>query len=442
MSLKGREYVSKDHDSDHSETVFRDDIQLIESKLNYKLCTLLNERQMLLERSELSPEKRKELLIQRLAYESLCFESLKTNVQPKRVNFLNKDFSVLSEMEAKIAELSRKVNDEATSNQQKGSSDLLTNAPVKLAVFDMLFLVSQKKNHTNVLEKLLLLQKGLIVLVEKYKKQKIECLLYSLATENTTSREDVLQNIINEITNCAMKKTNDDLIKYEIDHVMALLSRSCDTLLTSPLPLTMFSTDMYYFETFVDNIYECLKRELAVWVAELKNCFDKILMKIKEGQWCFQLEQERKCTEKKFVVSDLSNVIVLKSVIDGQILFMTSDHSSDVPNINDKNAFFAFLEELKNQYLVLEKTFDCSNNYNKVVMDDDKSVALQTDFNQASQLSKHVNKSKSDQNSSSYSKEEGGSCAHAEKTLQKRYCEEIEQLRVSFDFKLYAYVLV
>lgn len=425
VSLKGREYASKEQEGDHSEMVFRDDIQLIESKLNFKLCILLNERQLLLEKNELSSQKKKELLIQRLAYESICFENLKKSMQPKRMNFL-KDFSILSEMEAKIAELNRKVNDETTSNQQK-SNDIFTNAPIKLAVFDILYLVSQKKNHSNVLEKLLLLQKGLVALVEKYKQQKIECLLYSLAVENTNSRgEDVLQNIINEITNCAMKKTNEDLVKYEIDHMMALLSRSCDTLLMSPLPLTMFSTDMYYFEIFVDNIYESLKRELAVWVSLFKNCFDKILMKIKEGQWCFQLEQERKCTEKKCFVSDLSNVIVLKSVIDGQILFMTNDHSSEVPNINDKNEFFVFLEELKNQYLLLEKSFDCSNSYNKV---DDKSVQLQgeqKDFNQASQLLKH-SKPKPEQ----INKENNSLCASTEKTLQKRYCEEIEQLRVS-----------
>lgn len=419
VSLKGREYVMKEQEVDNSETVFRDDIQIIESKLSYRLCNLLNERQILLEKNELSPQKKKELLIQRLAYESLCFESLKASMQPKRLNFL-KDLTVLSEMEAKIADLSRKVNNEATSNQQK-TSDILTYAPIKIAMFDIIYLVSQKKSYSGVLEKLFLLQKGLIVLVEKYKKQKIEGLLYSLAVENTNSREDVLQNIINEITNCAMKKTNEDLVKFEIDHLMALLSRSCNTLLMSPLPLTMFSTDMYYFEAFVDKIYHSLKRELAVWVSELKTCFDKVLVKIKEGQWCFQLEQERKTTEKKCLVSDLSNAIVLKSVIDGQILFMTCDHFSEVPNINDKHEFFIFLEELKDQYSLLEKSLDCSNSYSKVV---DKSSHMdQYDFHQTS--------SNTELNNSSSDKEEQSLCATTEKTLQKRYCEEIEQLRVS-----------
>ncbi|XP_063700062.1 protein outspread-like [Culicoides brevitarsis] len=402
VSLKGRECAMKEQqpDSDHGEIVFRDDVQLIENKLTYRLCSLLNERQLLLEKNELTCQRKKELLIQRLAYESVCFESLKSSMQPKRFNFL-KDLSILGEMEAKIADLSRKVNNEVASNQQK-SSDTLTYAPVKLAMFDILYLVSQKKNHSSVLEKLLSLQKGLIALVEKYKKQKIECLLYSLAVENKNSREDVLQNIINEITNCAMKKTNEDLVKYEIDHMMALLSRSCDTLLKSPLPLTMFSTDMYYFESFVDKIYHSLKRELAVWVSELNNCFDKVLLKIKEGQWCFQLEQERNA-EKKFLLSDLSNVIVLKSVIDGQILFMTSDLSSDVPFVHDRNEFFTFLEELKDQYQYLETSFDPTNKNCE-----SETVAL-----------KHA---KSEADEMSFSRD-------AEKTLQKRYCEEIEQLR-------------
>lgn len=423
VSLKGREYAMKEQEGDPSEIVLRDDVQLIESKLSSRLCTLLNERQILLEKNELSPQKKKELLIQRLAYESICFENLKTSMQPKRFNFL-KDLTVLSEMESRIADLSRKVNNETTSDQQK-ISDTLAYVPLKLAMFDILYLVSQKKNHSSVLEKLLLLQKGLIAIVEKYKKQQIEGLLYSLAVENTNSREDVLQNIINEITNCAMKKTNEDLVKFEMDHMMALLSRSCDTLLMSPLPLTMFSTDMYYFEIFVDKIYHSLKRELAGWVSELKNCFDKVMVKIKEGQWCFQLEQERKSNEKKCLVSDLSNAIVLKSVIDGQILFMTSENYSEIPNINDKNNFFVFLEELKDQYLVLEKSFYCSNSYCKNTQLDGEQYGQQE-----RQLLKH-NKNKSEQNNLSSNNEENSLCANTEKTLQKRYCEEIEQLRVS-----------
>lgn len=410
ISLKGKEYLSKDSDVYTGENA----TQLIEMELNHKLNALLYNRRLLQEKNELSPLKKKELLLQRLSYESVCFEHLKTIMQIKKVSVF-KDFSFLHDIEVKIAELQRKTN-----------NDISSYVPTKLPLFDMTYLILQDKNHSNFLERLLILQKDLITTVEKYKKHKIEGLLNSLIIGNKNTREDVLQNVINEITNFAFQKTNEDLIKYEVHHLMALLSKSNENMIFSPLPLTMLSTDMYYFEILVDQIHESLKHELSVWILELNNCFDKISTKIKSSQCCLQLEQERKTTEKECLISNFSNLILLKSVIDGQVLFITKDHSSELPNINNKDAFFIFLEELKDQYLISEKSFS------KFYQIDDEDW-LQNETSHENQ-SKNNTLIKNNQIVMSGHKDDTSLSTSTEKTLQKRYREEIEQLRVCIFF--------
>uniref|UniRef100_A0A336LNQ4 CSON008213 protein n=1 Tax=Culicoides sonorensis TaxID=179676 RepID=A0A336LNQ4_CULSO len=354
ISVKETEITNQDNQQ-YCQKILSSNLQQIENKLTHKLYGLLEARQTLFENNKLSSAQKRNLLLQRLAFESVCFEKIKTKMYSQNINFL-RNFSNLSEIESKIADFTSQLNDNEVLLTQKKNIDNSEN-PAELSTEDILFLASQKQNTSNILEKLLILQQNMISSVEKYQKQKIEKILNSILVENWELRANILQNVFNEIKKCALKKTNEDLVKFEKDHVMNLFSKSIDTLIISPLPLTMLTTDMLFFEILVDIIYDSLKCELDSWYKVLKAYFNNETLNIKTGQKNFHGNREKKRSEKRITL-DVANIIALKSIIDGQIIFLSGDHSIELPNTIDLNEYVKFIEELKDQYIISESSFN------------------------------------------------------------------------------------
>lgn len=360
----------------------------LESQLKAKLSELLKQRRILRETNKLSHKKDLELLAERLAFESVCFGKLKDSLcradQPdKFVEHQTK--CEIVETTQLMALLKAKLCGKSSSIKNTGSLDVLAQVLAR-----RLLLTTSKLGHmselitssgslamsadSNSMEDLLRQQNELNLITKRYKINTIENLAYDLAAEtlNYISANNAVQGAVQEAYRYAQETVNSELIQFEISHIMQKTAKRYENSLAPSFGYTLTSQERISFEVFADAVQDSLRKEMESTIAQLTQCYEENLTKMKQGQWRLHLEQEHKASEGRQLLIEFADIIAQKALIDARISIIRGDTINanllvepinEISNEKEKKSLYSLsaMQKYENLFVELSEDMDISN---------------------------------------------------------------------------------
>lgn len=358
----------------------------LESQLKAKLSELLKQRRILRETNKLTHKKDLELLAERLAFESVCFGKLRDSLC--RADQLDK--FVEHQTKCEIAEttqlmalLKAKLCGKTAVVKNGGCLDVLAQVLAR-----RLLLTASKMGQMNVLtssaafpasvadsnfmEDLLRQQNELNLITKRYKINTIEILSYDLAAEtlNYISANSTVQGAVQEAWRYAQETVNAELIQYEISHIMKKTAKRYENSLAPSFGYALTSQERISFEVFADAVQDSLRKEMESTIAQLTQCYEDNLTKMKQGQWRLHLEQERKASEGRQLLIEFADIIAQKALIDAKISVIRGDTVNTNVNVEpelsgekEKRTFhsLASMQKYENLFMELSEDMDISS---------------------------------------------------------------------------------
>lgn len=357
----------------------------LESQLKVKLSELLKQRRILRETNKLTHKKDLELLAERLAFESVCFGKLRDSLC--RADQL--DTFVEHQTKCEIAEttqlmalLKAKLCGKTATIKNGGSLDVLAQVLARRLLLtasklgNMNELISSsafpESIDVNFMEDLLRQQNELNLITKRYKINTIENLAYDLAAEtlNYISANSTVQGAVQEAWRCAQETVNAELIQYEISHVMKKTAKRYENSLAPSFGYALTAQERISFEMFADAVQDSLRKEMESTIAQLTQCYEENLTKMKQGQWRLHLEQERKASEGRQLLIEFADIIAQKALIDARIAVIRGDPVNANLNVEpeltsdrEKKSFhsLASMQKYENLFVELSEDMDISN---------------------------------------------------------------------------------
>lgn len=362
----------------------------LEAQLKAKLTDLLKQRRILRETNKLTHKKDLELLAERLAFESVCFGKLRDSLCRADIQL---DKFVEHQTKCEIAEttqlmamLKAKLCGKAMPPQTGGSLDVLSQVLArrllltasKMGQSDMTtftttgFPTPSSVVNSNFIEDLLRQQNELSLITKRYKINAIENLAYDLAAEtlNYISANSSVQGAIQEAWRYAQETVNAELIQYEISHIMKKTAKRYENSMAPSFGYALTSQERISFEVFADAVQDSLRKEMEITIAQLTQCYEDNLTKMKQGQWRIHLEQERKASEGRQLLIEFADIVAQKALVDARIAVIRGDVVNGLhsPAADDKDSSsfghhlsLAKIQKYENLFLELADDMDMEN---------------------------------------------------------------------------------
>jgi hypothetical protein len=361
----------------------------LEAQLKAKLTDLLKQRRILRETNKLTHKKSLELLAERLAFESVCFGKLRDSLCRADVSL---DKFVEHQTKCEIAEttqlmamLKAKLCGKTMPQKNGGSLEVLSQVLAR-----RLLLTASKMEHndmatltfppplpnidSNFMEDLIRQQNELSLITKRYKINTIENLAYDLAAEtlNYISANGTVQGAIQEAWRYAQETVNAELIQYEISHIMKKTAKRYENSMAPSFGYALTSQERVSFEVFADAVQDALRKEMEITIAQLTQCYEDNLTKMKQGQWRIHLEQERKASEGRQLLIEFADIVAQKALVDARIAVIRGDVTSTNNNLNaDDSSSFSHqhqhrhglekIQKYENLFLELADDMDIGN---------------------------------------------------------------------------------
>ncbi|XP_055905657.1 protein outspread isoform X1 [Eupeodes corollae] len=348
----------------------------LEAQLRGKLGDLLKQRRVLRERNELTTRKDLELLAERIAFESVCFGKLRESINRAE----NPELFGQRQTRAEIAETSQLMSmlkaklGGKCAFKPSGSLDVLAGVLAR-----RLILSSFRKDKTKVpemdpvepkiLEELLRQQNEINLIAKRYKNNAMENLASGLAAETLSyiSSNDLVQGAVQEAWRQAQETVNAELVQSEIAHIMIRNAERFETSITPSFGYTLTAEERITFESFADAVHESLRKEMDNAIEQLSQCYDEALQKMKRGQWRMHLEQERKASEGRQLLSEFADIVAHKALVDARIAvlrgdYTTTESATQLATMDPGNAFsVSSLQKYENLFEELSNDLQISN---------------------------------------------------------------------------------
>nr|XP_036232490.1 protein outspread isoform X3 [Bactrocera oleae] len=307
----------------------------LESQLRTKLAELLKQRRVLRERNELTERKNMELLAERVAFESVCFGKLRDSVMRAE----NPELFCEKQTRTEVAETSHLMTmlkaklSGKCALKSSGTLDILAGVLAR-----RLMLSNYRKETTNremldpvdknIMEDLLRQQNEINLIAKRYKNNAMENLASGLAAETLSyiSSNDLVQGAVQEAWRQAQETVNAELVQSEIAHIMLRNAERFEQSLTPSFGYTLTAEERLSFEKFADAVHDALRKEMELAVAQLTQCYKEAIQKMKRGQWRLQLEQERKISEGRQLLTDFADIIAHKALVDARITVLRGEY--------------------------------------------------------------------------------------------------------------------
>lgn len=365
----------------------------LESQLKVKLSELLKQRRILRETSKLSHKKDLELLAERLAFESVCFGKLRDSLcradhPDKFVEHQTK--CEIAETTQLMALLKAKLCGKTSSIKNTGSLDVLAQVLARRLLLtasklgQMNELITSSSSSTspspvtvaadaNFMEDLLRHQNELNLITKRYKINTIENLAYDLAAEtlNYISANNAVQGAVQEAYRYAQETVNSELIQYEISHIMQKTAKRYENSLAPSFGYTLTAQERISFEVFADAVQDSLKKEMESTIAQLTQCYEENLTKMKQGQWRLHLEQHKSSGGRQLLI-EFADIIAQKALIDARISIIRGDTInanlliepiSEMSNEKERKSLYSLstMQKYENLFVELSEDMDISN---------------------------------------------------------------------------------
>ncbi|CAD7085941.1 unnamed protein product [Hermetia illucens] len=318
----------------------------LEVQLREKLGDLLKQRRILRERNQLTPQKDLELLAERVAFESVCFGKLRdsiTRAENPSMFGEKQTKAELAETSQLMAMLKAKLSGKC-SFKPTGSIDVLASVLARRLV-----LTSGRNGQQTIselppvsqrsMDELLRQQNEINLITKRYKNNAMESLACALAAETLSyiSSNDTVQGAVQEAWRHAQEAVNSELIQSEITHIMMRNAECFESSVTPAFGYTLTPEERISFENFADAVQDILRKEMENAIDQLTQCYEECLGKMKRGQWRLHLEQERKASEGRQLLSEFADVIAHKALIDARIAVLKGAYVSkeiSKPNVS------------------------------------------------------------------------------------------------------------
>lgn len=371
----------------------------LESQLKVKLSELLKQRRILRETNKLSHKKDLELLAERLAFESVCFGKLRDSLcradhPDKFVEHQTK--CEIVETTQLMALLKAKLCGKTSSIKNTGSLDVLAQVLARRLLLTATKLgqmneptssssspisttsstLASIQYDANFMEDLLRQQNELNLITKRYKINTIENLAYDLAAEtlNYISTNNAVQGAVQEAYRYAQETVNSELIQYEISHIMQKTAKRYENSLAPSFGYTLTSQERISFEVFADAVQDSLKKEMESTIAQLTQCYEENLTKMKQGQWRLHLEQEHKSNGGRQLLIEFADIIAQKALIDARISIIRGSGDqvnanllvepiTEISNEKEKKSLYSLstMQKYENLFVELSEDMDISN---------------------------------------------------------------------------------
>lgn len=361
----------------------------LEAQLKAKLTDLLKQRRILRETNKLTQKKDLELLAERLAFESVCFGKLRDSLCRADIQldkFVEHQTKCeITETTQLMAMLKAKLCGKAMPPQTGGSLDVLSQVLArrllltasKMSNSDMTTATtslppSSTLVSTSFSEDLLRQQNELSLITKRYKINAIENLAYDLAAEtlNYISANSSVQGAVQEAWRYAQESVNAELIQYEISHIMKKTAKRYENSMAPSFGYALTSQERISFEVFADAVQDALRKEMEITIAQLTQCYEDNLAKMKQGQWRIHLEQERKASEGRQLLIEFADIVAQKALVDARIAVLRGEVTTTAAasSVDDKDASpfshhqsLAKMQQYENLFLELADDMDMGN---------------------------------------------------------------------------------
>ncbi|XP_028896188.2 protein outspread isoform X2 [Zeugodacus cucurbitae] len=308
----------------------------LESQLRTKLAELLKQRRVLRERNELTERKNMELLAERVAFESVCFGKLRDSVMRAE----NPELFCEKQTRTEVAETSHLMTMLKAKLSGKCALKSSGTLDILAGVLARRLMLSNCRKETasskemlepvdkNIMEDLLRQQNEINLIAKRYKNNAMENLASGLAAETLSyiSSNDLVQGAVQEAWRQAQETVNAELVQSEITHIMLRNAERFEQSLTPSFGYTLTAEERLSFEKFADAVHDALRKEMELAVAQLTQCYKEAIQKMKRGQWRLQLEQERKISEGRQLLSDFADIIAHKALVDARITVLRGEY--------------------------------------------------------------------------------------------------------------------
>lgn len=347
----------------------------LEAELRNKLNDLLKQRRMLRERNELSGHKNLELLAERIAYESVCFGKLRDAINRAEdpTQFGEKQTRAEAAETSQMMSLLKAKLSGKCAIKSNGTIDVLASVLARRLVLTANRAAGQFKLpetmmapiSPHIMDDLLRQQNELHLITKRYKNNAMENLACGLAAETLSyiSSNDAVQGAVQEAWRQAQEAVNTELVQSEIVHIMMRNSSRLENSLTPSFGYTLTSQERVSFENFADAVQDALRNEMDIAIAQLTQCYEENLTKMKRGQWrLHHLEQERKSSEGRQLLAEFADIIAHKALVDARISVLMGEYvSKDVTLSKDSTFSLTTLEKYENLFAELAADLQISN---------------------------------------------------------------------------------
>uniref|UniRef100_A0A1A9ZVY4 PH domain-containing protein n=1 Tax=Glossina pallidipes TaxID=7398 RepID=A0A1A9ZVY4_GLOPL len=315
----------------------------LETQLRSKLADLLKQRRILRERNELTKRKDLELLAERIAFESVCFGKLRDSMQRAE----NPELFTERQTRAEVAETSHLMSMLKSKLQGKctiktsGSLDILAGVLARRLMLSTFHKtqtgqsaqdvkLSMEPVDQNILDDLLRQQNEINVIAKRYRNNAMENLATNLAAETLSyiSTNDLVQGTVQEAWRQAQETVNAELVQSEIAHIMMRNAERLESSLIPSFGYTLTSEERLSFEKFADAVHDVLRREMELAVTQLSQCYEEAVQQMKRGQWRLHLQQERKTSEGRQLLSEFADVVAHKALVDARVDVLKGDYAN------------------------------------------------------------------------------------------------------------------
>ncbi|XP_058058574.1 protein outspread [Anopheles bellator] len=348
----------------------------LETQLKNKLSDLLKQRRMLRETNGLSPRKDMELLAERIAFESVCFGRLRHALEraDNLQEFEERQTKVevcetIQLMSLLKAKLSGKCAVRPSSSVDVLASVLARKLMLSAGRTSTIRTLSFPPIGTTLLDDLLRQQNEVHLIAKRYKTTAMENLAYGLAAETLSyisSSHETVQGAVQEAWRQAQEAVNAELVQSEIAHIMMRNAQRYENSLAPAFGYALSTQERITFETFADAVHEALRREMDAAVAQLTECYEETLAKMKRGQWRLHLEQERKPSEGRQLLGEFADIIAHKALIDARVQVLKGDYvpcrrNQEEPDTAGRVFSVAALKQYETLYTELTTDLEVTN---------------------------------------------------------------------------------
>ncbi|KAG4072582.1 hypothetical protein HA402_004671 [Bradysia odoriphaga] len=343
----------------------------LEAQLRGKLNDLLKQRRFLRERNELSGRKNLELLAERIAYESVCFGKLRDAINRAEdpTQFGEKQTRAEAAETSQMMSLLKAKLSGKCAIKSNSTIDILANVLARRLVLTAnrtgQFKVPEMAPiSSHIMDDLLRQQNELHLIAKRYKNNAMESLACGLAAETLSyiSSNDAVQGAVQEAWRQAQEAVNTELVQSEIAHIMMRNSSRLEHSLTPSFGYTLTSQERVSFENFADAVQDALRNEMEIAIAQLTQCYEESLTKMKRGQWRLHLEQERKSSEGRQLLAEFADIVAHKALVDARISVLKGEYiSKDVTLSKDSTFSLTTLQKYENLFAELAADLQISN---------------------------------------------------------------------------------